>query len=820
MDTLCQDIRFAWRTLRKNPGFTVVAVLSLALGIGANTTIFTIVNAVFLSPLPVEKPPELVAVFTTDSNSPGGFGGVLQVSNPNFKDLRAKNEVFTDMAAYSFPSGVSLVAGTDVQQAVVEMVTGNYFDVLGVRAAVGRTFARGEADTPGAAPVLVISHGLWQRRFGGDPAVAGRAVRVNGSPFTIIGVAPEGFKGVNSLFSPDGWAPDSMNQVLLPAQFRDWFDSRRALLFSVVGRLRPGVSIQQAEANLKGLATALEREYPEPNKGRNVTVRPLSQATVFPGVRDALVLGGAVLMATVGLVLLIACSNVANLLMTKATARRQEVAVRVALGAARGRLVRQLLTESVVLALLGAVAGVLIASVARDLILAMRPPFVAQNFTELPLDAGVLAFTALIAVATGLLFGLLPSLQGSRGDVVEALKEEARTAGRSRRRIALGNALVVLQVALSLVALVAAGLFLRSLGRASEINPGFDPAPLAIAGVNAGQAGYTRPRAEDFFRQVEERTRPLPGVQSIAWASTAPLTGGFFRTIIPEGRDPQAAESRMFAVAVIASPRYFETVGIPIVRGRGFTDADREGATPVAVINQTLATRVWPGQDAIGRRFRFFTDTFDHEIVGVARDSKYNTIGEDPQIAVYVPLAQNFTESPFFFVRAAGDPAQALGLALHEIRGLDAEVPIVFPSTMVQVVGFSLWPAKMAAILLGVFGGLALALASGGLYGVMAYSVSRRQREIGLRMALGAAAVDVRRLVLREGMTLVGIGLAIGLAGALAVSRIVATLLYGVSPTDVVTFGSVSLLLAAVALVASYLPAVRASRVDPIQALR
>ncbi|MBI1875989.1 MAG: ABC transporter permease [Acidobacteria bacterium] len=819
MDTLWQDVKFACRTLVKAPAFTAVAVLSLALGIGANTTIFTILNAVLLSPLPMERPSELVAAYTTEQNTATFLGGTLPVSNLNFRDYRDRNVVFTDMAGYTFGSPVSMVTDGEPQQTFAELVTGNYFSVLGVHPLRGRFFGPKEDIKAGASPLVVMSHGLWRRRFGADPTIVGRTVKLNGLGFTVIGVAPEGFRGVNSLFSPDLWAPLTMYAQLLPPQLRSWYDERRALLLFAAGRLKPGVTLAQAEANLKTIAKALEAEYPKPNLGRGVTLRPLVEATIFPGIRQIFVLGGAILMTVVGLVLLIACSNVANLLMARASARKQEIAVRLALGARRGRLVRQLLTESVLMALIGGILGLGVAAIGRDLIWSMRPPFLAQNLVDLTLDPRVLGFTAGVSLLTGILFGLIPAFQASRADVVSALKEESRSAGPSRRRLSFSNGLVVFQVALSLVALAAAGLFLRSLQSANQISPGFDVEKLAVVNVNPGQAGYSNARSEEFYRLVTERAMGTRGIESVSWTSLIPLAGGLFRTIMPEGHENEKDGGRVLSVADTIAPGYFQTTGIQLLRGRDFTSADREGAAHVAIVNQTMADRFWPNQNAVGKRFKFYTDDFFHEIVGIARTSKYNTIGEDPQIAVYTPLAQNMTDVMALVVRA-GDPPAALGAIQSGIRLIDRNVPLTFPFTMRELVYQSLWPARMAAVLLGILGGLALVLASVGLYGVMAYSVSQRKHEIGVRMALGAGQPTVLRMVLVQALRLVSVGLVLGLIGALAVSRLVVRLLFGVSATDPTTFVGVALVLVIVAAVASYIPAFRASRVDPLKALR
>jgi putative ABC transport system permease protein len=819
METLWHDVRYTVRTFLRSPGFTAVAVLSLALGVGANATIFTLLNAILLTPLPVDHPAGLVAVYTKDQAATG-FLTLLPVSNPNLKDLREKNSVFVDMAGYSLAQGVSVSTGGEPLAAFAEMVTGNYFDVLGVKPFLGRGFTTEEDATPGAFAAVVLSHGFWQRRLGGDRSIVGRTVALNGVPFTVLGVTPEGFRGVNTLLSPDMWAPSSMASVVLTTQFRGFMNERRALLFWVAARLKPGVAPAVADANLKTIASALEQEFPAPNRGRSTTVRPLSEATIFPGFRDVFVRGGLVLMTIVGLVLLIACSNVANLLMARASARRQEVAVRIALGAGRWRIVRQLLTESVLLASAGGAVGLGIACLGRDAIWSLRPPFLAQNFVDLTIDRRVLLFTAAVAVVTGVLFGLIPALQTSRADVVGALKEETRSAGQSRRRLFFSHALVVAQVAFSAVALVAAGLFLRSLGRASEINPGFQIDGVSTVGVSPGQGGYDTPRTPEFYRSTGERLAAVAGVRSLAWASNPPLTGGFLRTLIREGEDPDAQVSKNLAIAIVTSPGYFSTVGIPLRRGRDFTAADRSGSVYVAIVNQTLADRLWPNQEAVGKRFRFFTDSFMREVVGVAATVKYNTIGEDPQPAFYVPLDQNPSDTMALVVRSDGDSSAALGAVQQAIRAIDRRVPLSNPFTMRELLNQSLWPTRMAALLLGVMGGLALLLASVGLYGVMSHAVARRTAEIGIRMALGANRARVLSMILRQAMTLVVIGLVLGVGLALAASRVVARLLFGLNAMDPATFVGVGVVLTLVALVASYLPARRASRLDPLRALR
>lgn len=819
MSTFWQDVRFGARALAKAPVFTLAAVVSLALGIGLNTTIFTLINAIFLNPLPVERVSELVAVYTTDSRNQTPLGNLIFTSFPNFEDYRDQNGVFMGLAAWSPPLGVSVGLGGEPQAATIELVTGNYFDLLGVKPRLGRWFRPDEDATPGQAPAAVITAAYWQRTFGADPDVIGRTFTINSQPFTVVGVAPEGFRGVNSIIGPDLWAPMMMHQGILPAQFANAVEDRRVLVFNVGGRLKPGVAIGQAEAELQTIGRALEQEYPEQNEGRNVALRPLTEATVFPGLRTPLLAGSLVLMTVVGLVLLIACSNVANLLLARAAARRQEIAVRQALGAGRLRLVRQMLTESLLLGLAGGAGGLLAAVWGRNILWASRPQVAGLALVEPALDWRVLVFALVTAIATGIVFGLAPAVRASRVGMVEALKEDTRTAGPGRRGVSLANALVVGQVALSLVALIAAGLFVRSIQAAYAIDPGFETERLAVFTINPAQRGLDQARAEQFYRDVRQRLAGMPGVQRVSWASNLPLFGGLLRTVSIEGRDQDADGSGVLTLTNNVDVGYFEAMDIALLRGRDFTDADREGSLGVAIINDTMARRFWPDEDAIGRRFRLYGFEDPLEVVGIVETVKYQTVGETPQPCLFLPLAQNYVDAANLYVRTAGAPASVVGAVRAAVREVDTEMPIPNVFTVGQIIDQSLWAARMTAGLLAVFGVLALVLASVGLYGILAYSVTRRQREIGLRMALGAAGRDVLGLVLRQGLTLVAVGVAIGLAAAAAVSRALATLLYG-SPTDVASFGGAAVALVAVATVATLVPALRASRVDPLVALR
>jgi predicted permease len=815
MERLWTDVRFALRTFTKAPAFALTAVISLALGIGVNTTIFTIINTLFLNPLPVDRVSEIVAVYTLDKNNTSQLGNVLQVSYPNYKDFRDRNSSFAAMAAYSFPIAGSLSTGGEGEPMFLELVTGNYFTTLGVRPILGRLISTDDDRVPGASPVLVLGHRTWQRQFGGKQDVLGRTVTVNGAVFTIVGVAPEGFRGVNSLFGPDGWAPTMMYRELLPSQFRSWVDERRALAFNVAARLKPGVTMDQAGAEMVALAKSLETEYPAPNQGRTITLRPLTSATIFPGVREALVLGGAVLMVIVGLVLLIACSNVANLLLARSTARSQEIAVRLALGANRSRLVRQLMTENVLLSLIGGAVGVLVAIWSLRVIWSTRPALAPQNFVEPRLDATVLAFTLGVSVLTGIVFGLAPAIQSSRASVVSTLKDNTRSAGRRRRTLGLGNLLIVGQVALSLVALITAALFLRSSQAASKIDPGFDTDHVAVMTVTPGQQGYDQPRGEQFYKDVGASVRAVPGVTAAAWGTNLPLFGFVQRSLFVEGRE---SSPPVLTTTIDVDTGFFNTTSIALLRGRDFREADRTGP-PVAIVNDTMARRYWPDSDALGKRFRFYVEKEYREVVGVVKTVKYATLGEDPQPAAYRPLQQAYSDTAVLYVRAARDPAAIIEPVRRAIHQHDAHVPVQNAQVVKDVISQSLWAVNLAAGLLGVFGVLALVLACVGLYGVMSYSVGQRTREIGLRMALGAGRKEVLGLVLRQGLVLVGAGVILGVAGAFAASRLVRTLLFQ-SASDPLSFAGASAALITVAVLASFVPARRASRVDPVIALR
>ncbi len=818
---MLHDLRFAARQLVRAPGFAAVAVVSRALGIGANSTIFAVVNAVLLQPLPVRDAGTLVAVFTTDERNRGQFFDFMPSSGPNLEDYARQSTAFS---ALSRQNGVRVAFASgpgEPEMVVAEMVSGNYFELLGVVPAHGRAFGPAEDRTPGERLVTVLSHGFWLRRLGGDVAVVGRSVSLSGHAFTGVGVAPPGFKGINGLGGPALWVPTMAHPQLATGFLKANFDSRRALLWNGVGRLAPGVTLEQAEANLKTIAAQLAQAYPGDNEGRSVALLPLAQSTPNPGFRRNLVRTSGLLMAVVGLVLLIACANVANLLLARAAGRQREVAVRLALGASRARLVRQLLTEGLLLAMLAGTLAVLLTWWAQWLLWANRPPALPVDALDLRPGVRVLAFTAGVSLLTALLFALAPAWSASRPDLVSELKQRAGGGAGSGRPWSARNLLVAGQVALCLVALVGAGLFVKSLGRAQRIAPGFDHDRLALLTLDLAAGGYDGVRGREMQRRVLERVRALPGVERATFAARVPLLlGGFLRTVFPEGVDTSDRKNGRLVQVDSVEPGYFETMGIPVRRGRAVEERDHPGAPRVAVVNELMARQIWPGQDAVGRRFRFYGQEQWNEVVGVARGSKYNQIGEEPAPHIYVSLRQSWEPAASLLLRVTGDPSAALGLARREVQEMDPALPVTNVLTYGAVVEQNLWAPRTGAYLLSVFGLLSLALAVVGLYGVTSYSVSQRTREMGVRMALGAAQRDVLRLVVGQALLLATVGITLGLALALAGSRMASGLLFDVSARDPSTFVLIPLVLAGASVLASLGPAGRATRDDPTVALR
>jgi predicted permease len=815
---LLQDIRFAFRLLLHNPGVTLVAVASLALGVGANTTVFTLVNAILLHPLPI-RDIDRVVVVTVKEERNGTLTENAGISRLNFDDLRAQATVFSDASIMTF-SPMAMAGSGEPEQVFGQLVGGSFFDLLGAPLAAGRGFGAEDDRELGAKPVTVLSYGLWQRRFGGRPDIVGQGITLNSHPFTVVGVTAEGFRGTFPVGGPELWVPMAMYREVLTGPQLEGYTSRRSLTYQGVARLKDGVTLEQARANADAIGKALERDFPAENRGRTFGLQGVAEGAFPPQFRQQLTLSGSVGMTVVGLVLLIACGNVANLLLARAHARRQEIAVRLSIGASRGRLVRQLLTESVLLALLGGLGGLIVAYWARSLLWAYRPPFIQPNFIDLGFDARILTFAILVSLATGILFGLAPAVQASRPDMVTELKERTTLPGGTRW-YNVRHLLVAGQVALSLVALISAGLFLRSLSNAQRIDLGFQSDGIVVLGMNAGTQGYDEPRGRDLYRRVLERLPGVPGVQSATLSSGVPLfQGGFMRTTFRDDQDITDPRNGRLTQLNEVGDRYFETLGIPIVRGRAFTSADRVGSTPVIIINETMAKQFFPNEEALGRRLHIFGRPPAREIVGIAKTIKYNFVGEEDTAYMYLPLEQNYTSQAIVQVRVNGNPDAVLGTVRRELQAVEPTMPLLNVNTYRTIVGTSLWAPRMGASLLSAFGLIALLLAAMGLYGVMSYSVSQRTREIGIRMALGAEQREVRGMIVRQGLWLAVGGVAVGLAAALALARLVTNLLFGVSGTDPVTFVAVPLVLLAVAVCATLLPALRASRVDPVEALR
>jgi predicted permease len=812
MAEIVQDVCHAARLLTRNPGFAIVAGLTLALGIGANTTIFSFVHAVLLKPLPVEDVRSLVFVYMTDERNPGDRG----VSRQNFVDFRDRSDVFEALTAEGL-SFVSLVGGAgEPERVLAGVVAGNYFSTLGVTPIFGRGFLPDEDLTEGTRLVTVLGHALWENRFGGDPTIVGRTILLNNHEFTVVGVAPRSFKGTDSVGGPALWVPIMTYPVTTSGQTLQGLASRRYDWFQMTGRLKPGVSLPQADANLKAVARQLEQAYPNDNAGRSAGVRPLG--TLSPNDRRDVFSAVGLLMTVVGLVLFIGCTNVANLMLARAAARQREMAIRQAIGANRFRLVRQLLTEGLLLASIGGGVGLVAALWAQSALWSFRPSNLGANDLDLSLSGGVLAFTALISLSTVVLFALVPALQASRPDLVPELKGMTRQAGAGiRRLVTLRHTLIASQVALSLVALVAAGLFVRSLQTAQRIQPGFDVARLAILRFELGTQGYAEAQGREFQRQALERAVLTSGVESAVLADLVPLAGGAVtRTVFIEGEDLTDRRNGRIVPTGIVGVDYFKTVGMPVVRGRAFDHNDRAGAPLVAVVNESLARQLWPGQDAIGKRVKLFNTEY-HDVVGVVGDTPLGQLGSNPPI-LYRPLTEVYQPNVALILRS-GNPDAVLASVRSRIQQLDPRLPITNVSTVTQALYTALWAPRMAAWLLTLLACVSLMLAVIGVYGSMAYSVSQRTRELGIRVALGADAAAVIRLVVRQGFRLSVLGIAIGLTVVVAASRLITRLLYG-SATDPVILVAVPVILGVAVVAASYLPARRATRVDPLTALR
>ena len=811
MDRLRQDLIVALRRLRKTPGFTLAAIITLALGIGANTAIFTAVNALIFRPLPVERPQELLMLNTHAHN----VEFPVQ-SYPNYRDLLDRNTVFSGLAGYRF-SPVSFSRGDSNNARLwAYEVTGNYFDVLGVGPARGRVLHPEDDVTRRGHPVTVISYACWQVRFAGDPDVVGKQIRLNGLSYTVVGVAPRGFTGTEVVFTPDVFVPLAMEPQIEPGF--DWLDVRADQNLFVVGRLKSGVSLQQADSEINSIAAQLGREYPKDNEGISIVLSPVGLFGSF--LRGTIRGFAAVLMGVAGLVLLIACVNLASLLLARAADRRKETAIRLALGAPRFRLIRQLLTESMVLSILGGAAGVLLAEWLADLFTAWRPPIDVPVIPVVGLDLRVMLFALAASLVTGILFGLVPALQSTRAGLAPALKNEA--VAERLRRFHMRDFLVAAQVALSVVLLVGSVLVVRSLQQALNLKLGFEPRHAASVSFDLALQGYDETRGREFQHRVMERVRSMPGIESAGTINGLPLSLNWSNSgVFIEGKPvPRAADVPMAAMYVM-SPGYLRAAQTKLIAGRDFNDGDKGPGRHVAIVNQAFARQLLHGENPIGKRFRHDPAEGEwQEIVGVVEDGKYRSLGEAPMPAVFRPVEQAGAMGTTIVARSSMPEEQVVGMLRRAVAELDPSMSIYGAGSLTDSLGLVLFPAKIAATVLGAFGLLAIVLASTGVYGIMAYAVARRTREIGIRMALGANTGQVLRVVAAHTALLVAIGTAVGLGLALAAGKLFSQILYGISATDPITYGFAIGLMALVAFAACYFPARRAIGVDPITALR
>jgi putative ABC transport system permease protein len=804
MRTFWQDLRYGARMLLKSPGLACAALLAIALGVGANTTIFSVVNSVLLRPLPFAAPDQLVKVWTTDA---ARGRNDLPVSYLNFADWRSQSQSFEAMTAYSEASATLSGDGPPEQLKGVA-VTADMFPVLGVGPLAGRPFTA-EEEKAGSAPVVVISHGLWQRRFGADPKAVGRQVTLDGRSTTIVGVMPPGFKFPLDAQNPELWAPlDPDSEVN---------QSRGSRYLSVVARLKEGATLRQAQAEMETVSRRLTEQYPTYNTGRGTRLITLYDDTVGE-IRPALL----VLLGAVGCVLLIACANVANLLLARAAGRHKEMALRTALGASRRRIVRQLLTESLLLAFLGGVAGLLLALWGVDVLVSFIPEGVPRA-QEIAVDGRALGFTLGVSALTGVIFGLAPALQSSRLNLNESLKEGGRGSTDGLRRNRVRSLLVVSEIALSLMLLIGAGLLIKSFKRLRDISPGFNPERVLTMSLSLPEAKYEEPERQAlFFQELDRRVAELPGVEVAGLVDPLPLSGDNKTTTFAiEGRPAPAPADRLSANVRTVDSEYLSAMGVPLIEGRGLTERDTKDAPPVMLVNETLARRFFPGEEVLGKRATVYPFKTPAEIVGVVGDVKHRSLDVESGPEFYLSYRQ--APQPFMYVvtrTSLAEPAALAPSVQGAVQQIDRDQPVADVKTMSQLVGETTAARRFNMLLLGIFALLALVLASVGIFGVMSYMVTQRTHEIGIRMALGASVSDVVRLIVGRGMTLVVVGVALGLVGAFVVTRVMKGLLYGVSATDPLTFVGVSLALSVVALAACLIPARRAARVDPMIALR
>jgi putative ABC transport system permease protein len=818
MESIFQDIRYSVRSLIKTPGFTAVAVIVLALGIGANTAIFTVVNAILLRPLPYPDSDKLVMLWETNPRFQIGID-TLPVTHGNFMDWREQNSVFEYVSALGVGRW-NLTGAGEPDRISGASVSPNFFRLMGTEPKPGRAFLDDE-DRSGAGKVVVISHSLWQRRFAGQADVIGKPMTLDGESYTVIGVAPEGFQFPRANELPFFVGVATQTDLWRPMTLTDDFVNKKRAnhQLCVIAELRPGVTREQAQTEMTAIAERLEQSHPDSNQGIGVKVVPLNEQVVG-NVRAALL----VLMGAVAFVLLIACANVANLLLARSSARQKEIAIRTALGASRRRIVRQLLTEALLLSMTAAVIGTLLSLWGVKAMLSLSHNNLPR-VSEISVDVRVLGFTVGIALLTSVLFGLIPALQASKINLSESLKEGSRGLPGGRRSNQVRSLLVIAEVALSLVLLIGAGLMIRSLASLLKVDPGFkadSTLTMHIALLGSKYPGANQQIA--FFEEVTHRVETLPGVQSVGLISSAPLSGGVYAGGFSiEGRVLTSETDELVADRRMISPEYFNALGIPLLKGRGFSDRDDQASPGVAIVSESWARRFLPNEDPIDKRVKLGGRDSTRpwlSIVGIAGDVRDTALESDARPCVYIPYPQFPSSGMTLVVRTAFEPTPLISAIRDEVWTVDKDQPLTEVKTMDQYLADSVSPRRFNAMLLAIFASLALVLASVGIYGVISYSVTQRIHEIGIRVALGAESLDVIKLVVGRGMALVVVGVVIGLAGALALSRVMTSLLYGVSATDPVTFAVVSVLLVAVALLASYIPARRATKVDPMIALR
>lgn len=812
MGTWIQDIRYGLRLLLRKPLLTAAAVLSLAIGIGSNVTVFNWVKAFLLQPYPgVSNPSELVLV---GERSQSGTHNSL--SYPNYVDLRDRATSLAGIVVFrDAPIALGESGGTARPELLFgSIVSGNFFDVLGVRAAVGRTFLPEEDRTPGTHPVVVLSHALWSRRFAGNPAIMGTTIPLNGQAFTVIGVAPERFYGSFMGVATDLWVPMMMEQQVQPGESR--LSGRGNHWLQSIARLKPGEPISQGQAEIDTIMAQLATQYPDTNEGRRAVLYEIWDAPF--GASNILKPVLLLLWIVVGLVLLIACANVANVLLVRAVGRRREIAMRLSLGASRGRLIRQMFTESLTLAVIAGVVGLAVTPWTTGLLVSIIPPTGLPTYIEGGLDRLTLQFGSMVILFTALAFGIVPALHATRGNLFGAIKDEATAAvGGSRTR--LRGALVMVQVSLSVFLLIGAGLFLRSLQASQTFDVGITHRNVLLAGFDLFPLGYTPQTGREFQLQLVDRVRELPGVESVALARRVPLgfRGTSSTSFTVEGYQPAEGEELNVLLNWV-SPDYFETIGLPVLRGREFRREDQVTAPRVVMVNETMAQRYWPGREAVGGRMRIRSEWL--EVVGVVRDAKYVSIGEKATPYFYLPMTQEYVSSAVLHVRTNGRPEARVEEIRNVFRQLNPNLPVFDVKTMDEHLQIAMAPQRIAATLLSTFGSMALFLAALGLYSVLAYVVSQRTREVGIRMALGAGRARILSMVVRQGMWLSVVGTGIGVLLAFAVTRFLSSQLHGVSPTDPFVFAFVPLTLLVVAGLAIVEPTRRALRVDPMRALR